>query len=125
MSANTENASTPVDLLKWFIVIGLLVLAIAGNHIYEETSVLVRALGVVVSVIVALLIASTTVKGSQFVSFAKESRTEVRKVVWPTRQETTQTTIIVMVAVVIMSLLLWMLDGIIVRVVSFITGLGI
>lgn len=125
MSANTENASTPVDLLKWFIVIGLLVLAIAGNHIYEETSVLVRALGVVVAVVVALLVASTTNKGSQFVSFAKESRTEVRKVVWPTRQETTQTTIIVMVAVVIMSLLLWMLDGIIVRVVSFITGLGI
>ena len=79
----------------------------------------------VVAVIIALFVAASTSKGSQFLEFAKDSRTEVRKVVWPTRQETTQTTLIVMVATVLMSLLLWGLDGIIVRVVSFITGLGI
>ena len=125
MSVNTENASTPLDYLKWLIALGLLVAAVAGNHIYQDMSVLYRALGVVVAVVVALLMAASTVKGSQFLNFAKESRTEVRKVVWPTRQETTQTTLIVMVAVVVMSLLLWVLDGIIIRVVSFITGLGI
>ncbi|WP_416307128.1 preprotein translocase subunit SecE [Neptunicella sp. SCSIO 80796] len=125
MSVNTESASTPLDLLKWLIAIGLLVAAVAGNHIYQDVSVLYRALGVVAAVVVALLFAASTGKGSQFLNFAKESRTEVRKVVWPTRQETTQTTLIVMVAVVVMSLLLWGLDGIIVRLVSFITGLGI
>ena len=74
---------------------------------------------------VAGFIASTTLKGSTFINFAKESRIEVRKVVWPTRQETTTTTMIVLAATVLMALLLWGLDGIIVQVVSFITGLGI
>jgi preprotein translocase subunit SecE len=59
------------------------------------------------------------------VSFAKESRTEVRKVVWPSRQEATQTTLIVVVATVIVALILWGLDGILVRVVGFLTGLEI
>ena len=58
-------------------------------------------------------------------SFAKESRTEVRKVVWPSRQEATQTTLIVVVATVIVALILWGLDGILVRVVGFLTGLEI
>jgi len=57
-------------------------------------------------------------------SFAKESRTEVRKVVWPTRQEANQTTLIVLAATLVMALILWGLDGIIVRVVGFITGIG-
>lgn len=74
---------------------------------------------------VAGFIASTTYKGSTFITFAKESRTEVRKVVWPNRQETTTTTMIVLVATVVMALILWGLDGIIVEIVSFITGLGI
>ncbi|MDN4502341.1 preprotein translocase subunit SecE [Alteromonadaceae bacterium BrNp21-10] len=125
MSVNTENASSPFDFVKWIIAIGLLAAAIAANNIYAELSVLYRAIGVVVAVIIALFVAASTAKGSQFLSFAKDSRTEVRKVVWPTRQETMQTTLIVMVATVIMSLILWGLDGIIVRVVSFITGLGI
>jgi preprotein translocase subunit SecE len=72
-----------------------------------------------------LLVASTTQKGSDFITFAKESRTEVRKVVWPSRQEATQTTLIVLVATLIMALLLWGMDGIIVRVVGFLTGIGI
>ncbi len=67
---------------------------------------------------------ATTEKGSTFLSFAKESRTEVRKVVWPTRQEANQTTLIVLAATLIMALILWGLDGIIVRVVGFITGIG-
>lgn len=74
---------------------------------------------------VAGFIAATTEKGSAFLTFAKESRMEVRKVIWPTRQETNQTTLIVMAATLIMALLLWGLDGIIVRLVAFITGIGV
>jgi preprotein translocase subunit SecE len=125
MSEGAVNTSNPMDTIKWILAILLLGGAVAGNIYFGEVSVLYRAIGVVVAVIVALLIASKTVKGSSFLGFAQESRTEVRKVVWPTRQEATQTTLIVLAATVVMALILWGLDGIIVRVVGFVTGIGI
>ncbi|WP_158966629.1 preprotein translocase subunit SecE [Paraglaciecola sp. L3A3] len=125
MSENIENSSNPFDLVKWLVTLGLLAGIVAANHFLPELSVLYIALIAVVAVGLAGYIASTTVKGSAFITFAKDSRTEVRKVVWPTRQETTTTTMIVLAATVIMSLILWGLDGIIVEVVKFITGLGI
>jgi preprotein translocase subunit SecE len=125
MSENTENGSNSLDLLKWLVTFGLLGGIVAANNIFEDVSVLYRALAAVVVVVIAGFIAASTHKGSTFLAFAKDSRTEVRKVVWPTRQETTQTTMIVLAATIFMSLVLWGLDGIIVRLVSFITGLGI
>lgn len=125
MSENTENGSNPLDMLKWLVIFGLLGGVVAVNHYFPDISVLYIALIAVAAVGVAGFIASTTVKGSTFLTFAKESRTEVRKVVWPTRQETTTTTMIVLAATIVVALLLWGLDGIIVELVSFITGLGI
>ena len=126
MSEKAENSSNPLDMVKWLVVLGLLVGVIAGNHyLYEDVSVLYRALVAVAAVAIAGVIAATTVKGSAFLTFAKDARTEVRKVVWPTRQEATQTTIIVLIATAFMALLLWGLDLVIVQLVSFITGLGI
>lgn len=125
MSEKAENSSNPLDLVKWLVVVVLLGGAVAANSIYGDMSVLYRALGVVAAVVVAGFMAASTEKGSSFLTFAKDARTEVRKVVWPTRQEATQTTIIVLVATAFMSLLLWGLDLIIVQLVSFITGLGI
>ncbi|WP_137165700.1 preprotein translocase subunit SecE [Salinimonas lutimaris] len=124
MSEKTENSSNPLDMFKWVIVFALLAGVITANYIYGELSVLYRAIGAVVLVAIAGFIAATTEKGSAFITFAKDSRMEVRKVVWPTRQETNQTTLIVMVATLVMGLILWGLDGILVRLVSFITGIG-
>ena len=125
MSENVENPSNPLDVVKWVLAIALLIGAVALNQYFPEVSVLYRALGIVALVAVALFVAATTQKGAQFLTFAKEARTETRKVVWPTRQEATQTTLIVLVATFIMALLLWGLDGILVRLVSFVTGLGV
>jgi len=124
MSEKTENQSNALDMFKWVVVFALLAGLVTANTMYGEISVLYRAIAIVVVVGVAGLIAATTEKGSTFLSFAKESRTEVRKVVWPTRQEANQTTLIVLAATLIMALILWGLDGIIVRVVGFITGIG-
>jgi preprotein translocase subunit SecE len=125
MSENTVNGSKPLDIMKWLVTLGLLGGVVAANTIFNDVSVLYRALVAVVVVLIAGFIAATTVKGSAFITFAKDSRTEVRKVVWPTRQETTTTTMIVLAATVFMALVLWGLDGIIVRAVSLITGLGL
>ncbi len=124
MSENAVDNTGSLDTVKWLVVVVLLGAAVGGNYYFSELSVLFRAVGVVVAVAVALFVAAKTVKGAQFVSFASESRTEVRKVVWPTREEATQTTLIVLAATFVMALLLWGLDGIAVRVVSFITGIG-
>lgn len=124
MSEKTENPSNALDMVKWLVVIALLGGLVTANTMYGEISVLYRALAAVAVVVIAGFIAATTTKGSAFLTFAKESRMEVRKVVWPSRQEANQTTLIVLVATLIMALILWGIDGIMVRLVSFITGIG-
>lgn len=126
MSANTEAQASGrgLEIIKWVVVVALLIVAIAGNYIYRDMNLPLRALAVVVLIAIAGGIAFlTTAKGKGAVAFAREARTEVRKVVWPTRQETLQTTVIVAIVTAIMSLILWGLDTILVHLVSFITGL--
>ena len=123
MSANVENSSGSMDMVKWLLTIVVLGAAVVGNAMYGEVSPLIRAIGVVAAVAIGLGIAATTEKGRTFIAFAKEARIEVRKVVWPTRQEATHTTFIVIIATVIVALILWVLDGILVRLVGFLTGL--
>ena len=126
MNASTETEpSGSLDFLKWGVIVLLLAGAVVGDYIFAEQSVLVRALAVVAAIVIAGLVAMQTVKGRNAVDFAKESRTEVRKVVWPTRQEAVQTTGIVLVATLIMSLLLWGLDSVLFWVVGLITGLKV
>jgi len=125
-ATNTENQGGSMDLLKWIVVIGLLASAVVGNYIYgEEISVVYRALGVIAAIGVALVMASQTEKGREAVAFAKESRLEIRKVVWPTRKEATNTTLIVLAATGVMALVLWGMDGVLVRIVGFITGIKV
>ncbi|RTE86422.1 MULTISPECIES: preprotein translocase subunit SecE [Gammaproteobacteria] len=125
MSANTESQSNPMDIVKWVLAIALLAAAVVGNSYYGEVSVVFRALGVIALVAAAAFFAATTARGKQFLGFAKESRTEVRKVVWPSRKEATNTTLIVLAATLVVALILWGLDGILVRVVGFATGVSV
>lgn len=123
MNAQTENnTGGALDIVKWILVIAFLTAAVVGNQYFSEQSLLIRVVAILVAASIALLIAATTAKGKEITGFAKEARVETRKVVWPTRQETIQTTLIIMLAVTIISLVLWGLDGILVRVVGFILG---
>ncbi|HFD3994141.1 TPA: preprotein translocase subunit SecE [Klebsiella pneumoniae] len=125
MSANTEaqGSGRGLEAMKWIIVAVLLIVAIVGNFLYRDIMLAVRALAVVILIAAAGGVALLTTKGKASVAFAREARTEVRKVIWPTRQETLHTTLIVAAVTAVMSLILWGLDGILVRLVSFITGL--
>jgi len=126
MNASTESQpSGSLDTLKWGLTFLLLIGAVVGNYYYGEVSVLLRAVGVFIAIVVAGLIAMQTEKGRAAVAFAKESRMEVRKVVWPTRQEAIQTTGIVLVATVFMSFVMWGLDSLLFLIVGFITGLKV
>jgi len=126
MNASAEDQpSGSLDSLKWGVAILLLAGAVVGNYFYSDQSVLIRAVAVVAAVIFAGLVAGQTEKGRNAINFAKEARTETRKVVWPTRQEAVQTTMIVLVATLIMSLVMWGLDSLLFELVGFITGLKV
>ncbi|WP_407331920.1 preprotein translocase subunit SecE [Enterovibrio sp. 27052020O] len=122
MKANAEAPTGSMDALKWVVVFALLAAAVVGNSLYSDMSVVLRAAAVVVLVAAAGGVAALTGKGKAAITFARESRMEVRKVVWPTRQETLQTTLIVLAVTVVMALILWGIDGIMVRLVRLFTG---
>jgi preprotein translocase subunit SecE len=88
----------------------IVVAGIAGFYYFSEESQLYRVLGMLAAVVAAFLIMSTTLVGKKSLGFARDARVEVRKVVWPTRQETTQTTIAVLVMVLIVAIMLWLID---------------
>jgi preprotein translocase subunit SecE len=125
MVAKTEtDVSNKLDTFKLMIAIVILLAGIGGFYYYAEISLLYRVLGLVAIVIVAAGIAFTTSTGHAILSFGRESRAEVRKVVWPTRQETVQTTLMVVVAVIILGIFLWLIDMMLLNAVQMLTGQG-
>ncbi len=76
----------------------------------QDVSILMRVGLLLVSLVVAAGIAATSTQGASLIEFSKGSRTELRKMVWPTRPETIQTTMIVLVMVVIIAIFLWLID---------------
>ncbi|UJF19189.1 preprotein translocase subunit SecE [Vibrio sp. SS-MA-C1-2] len=124
MKSNTETPSESgaLNAIKWLVAFAFAGAAVVGNYLYSDMSVVIRVAGVVVLIALALGVAATTIKGKATIAFAHESRMEVRKVVWPTRQETLQTTLIVLAVTVVMALALWGIDGIMVRLIRLITG---
>ncbi|WP_373101217.1 MULTISPECIES: preprotein translocase subunit SecE [Pasteurellaceae] len=119
-----EQKSKGANNVLWLLVVVVIAAAALGNiYLVEQFSAPVRVVGVVVLLLAALGIAAVTNQGTRARGFLKDSRTELRKVVWPTRQEAMQTTLIVMGVTVVVSLILWGLDSIIVSVVTFLTDL--
>jgi len=123
MVAKTEEVVTnKLDTVKLLLAMVVLIAGIVGFYYYEAESQLYRVLGVVFMAIVAIAISSTTLMGQNLISFGREARMEVRKVVWPTRQETIQTTFMVMVAVIIIGIFLWLIDMVLAQAITMITG---
>lgn len=108
-TANQNNASNWVGMLA----IALVVLALLGYYGLANESMAIR-LGVLLGgILIAIGMVALTSNGKRFVAYAKDSWNEVRKVVWPTRKESTQMTMIVFAFVAIMSLFLWGADKLI------------
>lgn len=122
MNAKAEATGSRFDLLKWLVVAALVIVGVVGNQYFSAEPILYRVLVLLAIAIVAGFVALQTTKGQSFFVLAKEARVEIRKVVWPTRQETTQTTMIVVAVVLVMALLLWGLDSLLGWLVSLIVG---
>ena len=125
MVAKTEvEVSNKLDTVKLLLAITLLLAGIAGFYYYEAEGLIYRVLGLLAFVLIALGMVYTTQLGQSIVGFGRESRAEVRKVVWPTRQETIQTTMMVIVAVIVLGIFLWLIDMVLVSAVQYLTGRG-
>lgn len=124
MNSKVEASEARMDSAKLGFSIALLLGAVVAFYYFEDQSLLFRVLGLVAVAIVALLIASRTAVGARTIGFVQDARTEVRKVVWPTRQETVQTTLIVFVMVIIMGIILWLFDMFLLWAVRLLTGQG-
>ena len=114
--------SVGTDRLRWLAAVGLVLAGIGGNWYFQSESLLLRVLALLAIMGFSILIIWNSRKGQEIVSLLRESRSEVRRVVWPTNQETNQTTLIVLVIVLIFSLILWGLDSLLGWVISSIIG---
>jgi preprotein translocase subunit SecE len=110
MTAKAEAQSPAIDNVKLALAVGLVAAAIGAFYYFADQSLLLRVVGLLAVTGVAVLIASGTALGRRAFAFTKESRAELRKVIWPSRQETLQTTLAVFVMVIVVAILLWMID---------------
>lgn len=123
MALRMENQSeSKLGWLKWLAVFAIVVGGIVANYYYSQQPWPLRMLGWLLLLAVAAGIAYQTRQGKQVLNFARESRMELRKVVWPTRQETIQTTLVIAVVVIVLALVLWGIDGILVSLIGWLTG---
>ncbi len=122
MNAKVETKEFRLDGLKWLLVVLLVAAGVVGNSYYSDVAVLYRVLALLVGGMAAAFVAVNTAKGSAFWNLLTEARTEFRRVVWPSRQEVNQTTLIVVAVVVVMSIVLWALDSLLGWLASLIIG---
>lgn len=124
MSTRVETAGGVPDVLKWIVAAALLVAGLVGFYYFADHSTLLRIIGLLIAIGACLATAVQTQKGRMLWDFMRDSRTEVRKVVWPTRKETTQTTLIVMAVAALVAVIMWGLDSILSVLVRMLLGQG-
>ena len=99
------------NYIRWFLGLLFTAIAIYGNSYFALEPLLYRVLGVVFLIFLSLGVLITTNEGKEALKIILDSRREIKRVVWPTRIETTQTTIIVLIALTVTGLLLWGMDS--------------
>ena len=124
MSTKLEFMGGIPDSVKWFVACAMLLAGIGAFHYFGDQSLLFRVIGLLVLIAVVAALVLQTERGRVGWEFVRDARTEVRKVIWPTRRETLQTTGIVIVMVGLVAIMLWMLDSFLGWLVRFLLGQG-
>lgn len=124
MNTKVETQAGRLDSLKLIAAVGVVLIAVAAFHYFDEQPLPLRVLGILFAAAVAAAIVYQTRMGRAIWELGLESRAEVRKVVWPTRTETVQTTLIVFLMVILVGVILWLLDMFLLWAVRWLTGQG-
>jgi preprotein translocase subunit SecE len=121
---DTEAQASSMDTVKLTLALALLGGGVLAFYWFADQSLLMRVLALLGITGVSVFIASLTAVGRTTWAFVGSTRTEVRKVVWPTRAETVQTTLAVLFVVVLMGVVLWLMDMVLLWAIRLLTGQG-
>ncbi|MGX8884100.1 MULTISPECIES: preprotein translocase subunit SecE [Methylovorus] len=103
-------ATYMIDKIKLVLALILVAAGVAGFYLLSEHALVVRILAVLAGIIAAVVVFWSTPLGREAFAFVQDSAAEARRVVWPTRKETIQTTVAVFVLVMVMAVFLWLVD---------------
>lgn len=107
---NVETVTTAADKAKVLLAIAIVVAGLVGFYLLGERPLAMRLGSVVGGLVLGAVVAWFSEPGRRFLGFARESYNETRRVVWPNRKETIQTTVAVFGFVVILAIYLWAVD---------------
>ncbi len=110
------------DKIKLLIAFLLIAAGVVGFYALQDSAAVLRVLSVLLGVMLAAGVFWTTPSGKRFFGFARDSVAEAKRVVWPTRKETMQTTGVVILFAVVMALFLWAVDASLLLIVNKLMG---
>ena len=124
MNAKVETESNRFDSLKLGIAVATLAGGIVAFYYFEGQLLVLRVLGLLAVAGISVFVAAQSNTGKNIIGFIRGAQTEVRKVVWPTRAETVQTTLAVILMVFLVGIFLWLLDMFLLWAIQVLTGQG-
>ena len=121
-SEASVEKSKGLNIFLWLLTVAIIAASAFGNiYFQDQYSTPIRVVAVIVLLLISLGVAATTNQGRKALGFFQDARTELRRIVWPSRPEATQTTFIVVGVTVFVSLILWGLDSIIGSIMTYLT----
>jgi preprotein translocase subunit SecE len=124
MNTKVETESNRLDSLKLGIAVAILAVGIIAFYRFDDQLLVLRVLGLLAVAGISVFIAAQSSTGKTIIGFIRGAQTEVRKVVWPTRAETVQTTLAVLLMVFLVGIFLWLLDMVLLWAIQLLTGQG-
>lgn len=119
-----DVSGTVSEKIKNVTALVVLIASLAGYYIYSDAHAVVRVLGMLAGAALSGFIFYQSEKGRSAFKYLSNAKKEVRQVIWPTRQETVQMTLIVFAIVIVMSIFLWLVDMLFLWIVQLLTGQG-
>ena len=124
MTEQVQEASSGLDVAKLGGAVAIVIAGLVGFYFLSEQPIWVRWLIVLAALAMGAVVALQSAQGKTLWQFIQSSRVELRKVVWPTQQETLQVTLLVFVVVIILGLFFWALDWALGSLTQWLTGQG-
>jgi preprotein translocase subunit SecE len=124
METKLEEQPTFVDTAKLALAIVVVLAGLVGYYYFADASTLLRVLAVIASLAIAAAVAFTSLQGRLLWKFIQGARVELNKVVWPTREETIQTTLVVLVVALFGGVFFFLIDRFLLWLTTTITGRG-
>ena len=124
MTEQVQQTPTALDAAKLVAGVAILAAGVAGFYLLSAQPIWLRWIIVLAALVVGMLVGLQSQQGKTLWAFVQAARVELRKVVWPNRQETMQVTLVVFVMVIVLGLFFWGLDTLLALLTKWLTGYG-